>query len=123
MNRHTGHLFGRIIVLLVFCAPFFITNTFIKQYRAVCAEELAYQFLNEASENGLTESAYNSFTKEEAMFGYTVTLTIEGIKRSYTDDEIANIITETPTTLVKYDFATCTLIAKDHIIRIGGIRQ
>lgn len=122
MNRYLGHLFGRIIVLLIFCAPFFIASTFIKQYRAVCAEELAYQFLNEVSENGLTESMYTSFIKEEAMFGYTIELTLEGIDRAYTTGEIANIVTETPIKLTKYDFMTCTLITKDHIIRIGGIK-
>jgi len=108
------------VMVLLYLAPFFLLHAFSARYRIVIAEEIAYQFVQESYESGITESSYTKLIEMSAKLEGTVKVTLEGKDRTFTDTEILTEILSGPLEVYHNEFLTCIIYIDNLSIRIGG---
>lgn len=127
-----GSIFGRLVLLMLYCSPLFLLKCFTGYYTAAVAEEMAVQFLAEAHESGMTESSYMAFLAAIAPLGFTAELSLEGTERNLPDEELTEVLHSQMLIPRDTEFLTCTLMRQGslgkfmgtsdgyEVLRIGG---
>lgn len=123
MHNKLSELFGRFLLVLLFCSPLLITGQSVPRFKMLIAEELSYQFIQEAYDVGITEDSFLHYSEQMYKLGFTPKLSLEGITDSFSHEELIKLLQDNPVIPVRYtSFLSCELQSEKYVFRVGGIQ-